>query len=86
MRFVLSLLCGLFVSYLSWSQTGVGTLRGIVQQSEGPPIPGATVLVLGTTVGTATNEAGQFSFNDLPAQTYTLQISSVGFEEQSKSF
>nr|WKN37010.1 TonB-dependent receptor [Tunicatimonas sp. TK19036] len=85
MRFVLSLLCGLFVSYLSWSQTGVGTLRGIVQQSEGPPIPGATVLVLGTTVGTATNEAGQFSFNDLPAQTYTLQISSVGFEEQSKT-
>ena len=67
MRCFLGSLCGLIICFLSWAQTEVGALRGIVQQSDGQPIPGASVLLTGTDRGIATNELGQFIF-----QTYAL--------------
>ncbi|MEQ9443538.1 MAG: TonB-dependent receptor [Cyclobacteriaceae bacterium] len=84
MRCFLGSLCGLLICFLSWAQTEVGALRGIVQQSDGQPIPGASVLLTGTDRGIATNELGQFYFSDLRPLTYTLQVSFVGFEGQQR--
>ncbi|MCM1449102.1 MAG: TonB-dependent receptor [Clostridiales bacterium] len=58
LRTVLSLVMGLFLSISVWAQSPV---NGVVQDSDGEPLAGATVLVKGTQVGTSTNIDGQFT-------------------------
>ena len=51
----------------------------VVSQDDGQPVIGATVMVVGTNVGTATNANGQFSLT-CPAGKNTLRITYVGME------
>ncbi|MEM6326782.1 MAG: TonB-dependent receptor, partial [Bacteroidota bacterium] len=56
-----------------------GEIAGTVTQAEtGEPIPGANVLVDGTSFGTAASVDGRFSFR-IPEGTYPLRVSAVGF-------
>ncbi|RAK69343.1 SusC/RagA family TonB-linked outer membrane protein [Hymenobacter edaphi] len=52
-------------------------VSGRVTQVDGAPMPGVTVIVKGTALGTSTNAEGQFSLN-VPEGS-TLVISAVGF-------
>ncbi|KAA9338167.1 SusC/RagA family TonB-linked outer membrane protein [Hymenobacter busanensis] len=62
------------------------TLQGRVTDERGQGLPGATVLISGTTLGTSTNADGAYT---LPVQlapgTYTLTFSIVGFKTQTRS-
>ncbi|MEX2573891.1 MAG: TonB-dependent receptor [Balneolaceae bacterium] len=61
-----------------------GSLRGTVTEAgTGEPIPGATVLIEETGRGVATSADGEFEFSDMPAGTYTMTVSSVGFSSQT---
>ena len=51
----------------------------VVSQDDGQPVIGATVIVVGTNIGTATNSNGQFSLT-CPAGKNTLRITYVGME------
>lgn len=65
------------------AQTPVQTLRGTVTDAANTrPLPGATVVLLGTTpqIGTITNESGSFRFEKLAVGRYRLQVSYVGYE------
>ena len=56
-----------------------GEIAGTVTEaSTGDPIPGANVLVDGTSFGTAADLDGRFSFR-IPEGTYPLRVSAVGF-------
>ena len=55
----------------------------VTDGSNGQGLPGATVLVKGTKIGTATNAEGQFTLS-VPASTTTLQFSSVGFKSTDR--
>ncbi|WP_233454732.1 SusC/RagA family TonB-linked outer membrane protein [Hymenobacter negativus] len=50
----------------------------VTDRSNGQGLPGATVLVKGTTIGASTNADGSFSLS-VPASATALSISSVGF-------
>lgn len=52
--------------------------------SQGEPMPGVTVLVIGTTNGMVTDENGNYSLNNVPS-TATLRFSFVGFTTQEVS-
>ncbi|MDP3431469.1 MAG: TonB-dependent receptor [Bacteroidota bacterium] len=52
-------------------------VSGTVNDSQGVPIPGATVIVTGTNIGTITDIDGKFRFS-VPATARTLTISFVG--------
>lgn len=71
------------LSFLASMLVGIGaygqTLSGIVMSDEGP-LPGATVIVKGTTQGTTTDFDGNFSINANPEDV--LVISYVGFVSQ----
>ncbi len=54
-------------------------ITGKVTDSSGEPLPGATVMVKGTTIGTVTDANGNFSLR-IPANAQTLQISFVGMK------
>ena len=66
------LFCG-----LSYSQT---TISGSVQDDNGQPIPGANIIIAGTSTGTVTDFDGNFSLNTNLTPPFELQASSVGFE------
>ena len=50
----------------------------VTDRGTGQGLPGATVIVKGTTVGASTNADGSFSLS-VPATATTLSISSIGF-------
>ncbi|HOY51299.1 MAG TPA: SusC/RagA family TonB-linked outer membrane protein [Prolixibacteraceae bacterium] len=57
------------------------TISGrVTDASNGEPLPGVTVVVVGTTVGTITNFDGEYSLNVNTGQT--LSYSFIGFETQ----
>ncbi|MET0242734.1 MAG: carboxypeptidase regulatory-like domain-containing protein, partial [Flavitalea sp.] len=62
-----------------------GGVTGRVLNATGEPIGGASVLLLGTTYGTAADAEGRFSFSDLPAGNYRLQITAVGFNSEIRN-
>jgi TonB-linked SusC/RagA family outer membrane protein len=57
------------------------SVRGTVQDSSGEPIPGATVSVQGTAIGTATDLDGAYSL--VVPDGSTLVFSFIGFESQT---
>ncbi len=66
------------------SQTG--TIRGFVHdQSTGEPIIFTNVVLKGTTTGAATDVNGFYSISRVPAGTYTLSVTYLGYDTLEKS-
>jgi TonB-linked SusC/RagA family outer membrane protein len=65
----------LLTTQLSFAQK---TVTGVVSDPDGLPLPGATVLVQGTTTGVTTDFDGNFSIN--VAEGQILEFSFVGYE------
>jgi TonB-linked SusC/RagA family outer membrane protein len=55
------------------------TVSGTVSAQDGERLPGASVVVKGTTIGTTTDIDGAFNLN-LPADAQTLVVSYIGYE------
>ena len=64
--------------------TATSALSGVVTDSSGGAIPGATVVVknnaTSVSIEAVTNGQGQFSFPSLPVATYTVTVSLTGFK------
>lgn len=56
-------------------------VSGIVTDDQGQPLPGVTLVVEGTTIGTVTDGEGKFQL-EIPADAETLVFSFVGMEKQ----
>jgi TonB family protein len=54
-------------------------VKGIVVQEDGTPLPGATIVVKGTTLGTLSDEKGHFRLSNVPKEAM-LEVSFVGFK------
>ena len=78
MKKLISLFSMLFlVVTVAFSQRDVS---GVVQDDAGNPIPGASIIVLGTSNGTVTDIDGKFSIN--VSSDDQLEVSFVGYETQ----
>lgn len=89
---------GLIIGFTSVASDGTGSksnpgqmvtsaeqqkqITGKVNDSTGSPIPGATVLVTGTNVGTITDIDGKFTLS-IPVNAKTLTVSFVGMVSQT---
>ncbi|SFQ31955.1 TonB-dependent receptor [Hymenobacter arizonensis] len=59
------------------------SIRGVVQTTAGETLPGATIFIRGTYIGTATNQVGQFNLNpSFNGGALELVVSYVGYETQ----
>ncbi len=58
-----------------------GSINGIVLDEQGQPLPGANVLVKGTTIGTSTDMEGRYSLT-LPNTAKTLVFYSIGMRTE----
>lgn len=73
----------LMASLSAWGQDR-STLAGKISDTNLNPIPGASVRLLNTIFGAATNEVGEFSIPDIISASYTVEISAVGYATVSR--
>lgn len=73
----LCLSCSLTLS----AQTS-GIIKGTVVDKVSVPIPNMNVALLGTGKNVTTDRNGHFVFTDIHPGSYSVQVSSVGFESQ----
>jgi len=72
-------------SVVAWSQSITGSIRGIVSDSDGQPLAGATVIIrskalIGQSRSATTNTFGVFRFPSLPIGVYSVEARLEGFE------
>ncbi len=64
----------------------VGRITGaVVDAATREPLPGANVLLIGTTIGAATDAEGEFQIDGIPVGTYAVRVSVIGYESVVKS-
>lgn len=80
MKTILKLMMLLSVT-LTYSQT---TVSGKITDGTGQPLPGANVIIVGTSTGTISDFEGDFTLNTSQAPPFSIQVSSVGFESVTK--
>ena len=62
-------------------RSGSAVSGKVVEQATGLPLPGATVLISGTSIGTVTDMEGNFTLN-VPQTASSIQISFIGYSMQ----
>ena len=63
-----------------------GTITGVVTDSTtGDPIPGVSILVAGTQIGTSTDANGEYDLTGVPAGQQTLEATFVGYRDERVS-
>jgi TonB-dependent receptor len=62
-----------------WSQSSRGAINGIVKDQAGGVLQGARIETQPQVRPVSTNDRGEFTATDVPAGTYTVKVSYVGF-------
>ena len=65
------------------AQQTTGTVAGTVVGPEGGPVPGASVMVVGTRLETTTDRLGRYRIALVPAGDQQLLVSFIGFADQT---
>ena len=76
-RSIVLMMITLFATVL-FSQT-TGKIKGVVLDEQGDPLPGANIVVVGTTWGAEADEDGYYYIIGVRAGTYTLKAQFVGY-------
>jgi hypothetical protein len=81
------LIAGLFLAIPLAGQTGLGVVRGTVQDSSKAVIPNAKVTLSNSATGSLrasdTNSAGIYYFGNVPVGPYTIAVEAAGFRKWS---
>lgn len=88
MNYLILCLIGLLSTFsmVTWASTDEShqsgrSVSGIVKDSHGEPIPGVSIVIKGTTMGTITDLDGNFSIS-VPDDNSVLAISFIGYKTQ----
>ena len=71
----------LFCCATTFAQT---TVKGNVTDNSGQPLPGANIIVVGTTTGTISDFDGNYTLTVNQNPPFSVTVSSVGFESVTK--
>ena len=84
MKRTLMLMIALLVVSVGIATAQTLTVRGtVVAEKDGQPVAGAYVLVNGTTIGTITNEKGEFGIREVPADAKEIIVTFLGMTTAS---
>src|SRR5689334_3473078 len=87
MRSLFTLLAGLLLSILSYSQTNPGKISGIVTDESQKPLQAVSVSLLRAKDSSlvkiaVTDKEGKYEFEKIKEGKYLLSVSSVGFQKK----
>ena len=75
--------CFLLTLPVAGALAQTGTVTGVVTDSTtGDPIPGVSILVSGTQIGTSTDANGEYDLTGVPAGQQTLEVTFVGYRNE----
>jgi TonB-linked SusC/RagA family outer membrane protein len=75
--------CFLITLPVAGALAQTGTITGVVTDSTtGDPIPGVSILVAGTQIGTSTDANGEYDLTGVPAGQQTLEATFVGYRDE----
>ena len=69
----------------TWAQSTTGKLSGKVTAEDGTGLVGANVMVQGTGSGTSASENGEYTILNVPAGSYTVSATFIGYSSQEIS-
>jgi len=58
----------------------IGTLNGSIKDDDGKPLIGASVVLIGTSMGAATDSKGNFLISNIRYGSYDIRISMIGYQ------
>ena len=79
MKILLSTLQLCLLSLFVCGQTQLYSVKGKITDSHQNPVPNTSIQLVGTQIGTAADTNGSYELKNIPAGTYQLLVSSVGF-------
>ncbi len=76
----------LFFTTLIFSQQQTGIISGTITNAvTKESVIGATIIIVGTTYGAATDVNGSFAIRNIPVGTYQVRVSAIGFQTFTKT-
>ena len=72
-------------SSVMFSQTANAKIAGTVTDVDGNPLVGANVLVVGSSLGAATDELGRYFILDVPVGNYEVRAEYIGYKTYNES-
>ena len=69
----------MFLSVISFAQT---TVKGKITDNTGQPLPGANIIIQGTTIGTSSDFDGNYTLTTDQAPPFKIVVTYTGFENQ----
>jgi len=85
MKNILRITALFLVTSLTWAQQTTGKISGQVTDNAGAGLVGANVIVDGTSMGVATDNNGKYTILNVPAGTYALTASYIGYRSVTTS-
>jgi len=69
--------------FITWGFSQAGSITGsIIDSKTKDPLIGANIYIVGTSLGTASNEKGEYTIQNITPDTYTIKISYIGYESK----
>jgi len=83
---LLALVAGLVMVPGALQAQGTGTITGTVRSAtSAQALSSAQVYIVGTQIGTLTDEGGKFTLNNVPAGDHQVRVRLIGYSVQSKT-
>lgn len=79
-----ALLIVFFLLFLVKNLSAQASISGAITDFQNNPLSGITILIQGTKIGVASDLEGNYKLDNLPLDTYTLDVTGVGFKKQTK--
>jgi len=73
----------LILFFTSLSVAGNGKIAGVVKDNTGKPVPGATVMLVGTKLGGFADVEGRYFVLNIPPGKYDVTVSAVGYKKKT---
>lgn len=74
-------LCAMLFTGVLNAQNETGTITGKITDKENAPVPNVNVGIVGNGHGAASDQNGEFQIAGVPAGTYVLGVTAIGFAE-----
>ncbi len=83
-KYLVLLLVGAFAHSI-WAGTTGKIVGRVTDAARGEPLPGANVVIAGTSLGAATDIEGDYYILNVPPGTYAVQVTMIGFTSITKT-